>query len=169
MPPVVPRLTISYMERDIITDLYDLNLQEEDPFVKDLDKLREKWLSNQVEEPVEEKFQEAKKNMMDIHSSLQQFVNRIDPGLKEFAGKNERKIQEQIELLERMLKQNLERRHEVELNKFRRLQYALRPLGAPQERVWNVCYYLNQYGLDFVERVTKQSYSWNGTHHVIKL
>ncbi len=107
--------------------------------------------------------------MMDIHSSLQQFVNRIDPGLKEFAGKNERKIQEQIELLERMLKQNLERRHEVELNKFRRLQYALRPLGAPQERVWNVCYYLNQYGLDFVERVTKQSYSWNGTHHVIKL
>lgn len=169
MPPVVPRLTISYMERDIITDLYDLNLKEEDPFVKDLEKLREKWLSNQVEEPVEERFQEAKKNMMDIHSSLRQFVNRIDPGLKEFAGKNERKIQEQIELLERMLKQNLERKHEVELNKFRRLQYALRPLGAPQERVWNVCYYLNQYGLDFVERVTKQSYSWNGTHHVIKL
>lgn len=89
--------------------------------------------------------------------------------MQQFAEKNERKIKEQIELLERMLKRNVEKKHEVELNKFRRLQYALRPLGAPQERVWNICYYLNQFGLDFVERVMKQSYSWNGNHHIIKL
>ncbi|PEP62484.1 bacillithiol biosynthesis cysteine-adding enzyme BshC [Bacillus pseudomycoides] len=169
MPPVVPRLTISYMERDIITDLHDLQLQESDPFVNDIDMLREEWLSNQIEEPIDNQFIEATEKMMDVHTSLQQFVKKIDPGLQQFAEKNERKIKEQIELLERMLKRNVEKKHEVELNKFRRLQYALRPLGAPQERVWNICYYLNQFGLDFVERVMKQSYSWNGNHHIIKL
>ena len=169
MPPVVPRLTISYMERNIITDLYDLHLQESDPFVKDIGEIRENWLSNQIEEPIEEQFLEAKKRMMEIHTSLQQFVKRIDPGLNDFAGENERKIKEQIELLERMLKRNVEKKHEVELNKFRRLQFALRPLGAPQERVWNICYYLNRFGLDFVQRVMEQSYSWDGKHHVIKL
>ena len=32
MPPVVPRLTITYVERDIATDLFDLQLREIDPF-----------------------------------------------------------------------------------------------------------------------------------------
>lgn len=32
MPPVVPRLTITYVERDIATDLFDLQLRESDPF-----------------------------------------------------------------------------------------------------------------------------------------
>lgn len=169
MPPVVPRITISYLERDIATDVKDLQLQESDPFVKNVDKLRENWLSNQIEEPIDERFVGAKKEIMDIHASLQQFVKKIDPGLSEFAGKNELKINEQIELLERMLKKNVEKKHEVQLNKFRHIQCAIRPLGAPQERVWNVCYYLNQFGLDFVERVMENSFSWDGKHHVIKL
>ncbi|WP_243523993.1 bacillithiol biosynthesis cysteine-adding enzyme BshC [Bacillus pseudomycoides] len=169
VPPVVPRLTISYMERDIFTDLHDLRLQERDPFLNDVSMLREEWFSNQIEEPIDKQFIEATERMMDIHTSLQEFVKKVDPGLQSFAEKNERKIKEQIELLERTLKRNVEKKHEVELNKFRRLQYALRPLGAPQERVWNICYYLNQFGLDFVERVMKQSYSWDGKHHVIKL
>lgn len=169
MPPVVPRITITYIERDIATDLHDLQLQESDPFLNNVDKLRENWLSNQIEEPIDERFVEAKKEIIDIHKSLQQFVKKIDPGLSAFAGKNEFKINEQIELLERMLKRNVEKKHEVELNKFRRIQFALRPLGAPQERVWNVCYYLNQFGLDFVDRVMEKSFSWNGKHHVIKL
>lgn len=76
MPPVVPRLTISYMERDIITDLHDLQLQESDPFVNDIDMLREEWLSNQIEEPIDNQFIEATEKMMDVHTSLQQFVKK---------------------------------------------------------------------------------------------
>lgn len=169
MPPVVPRLTITYVERDIATDLFDLQLRESDPFLNDVDKLRENWLSNRVEEPIDDHFEKAKKEITDIHISLQQFVKKIEPGLGAFAGKNELKINEQIELLERMLKRNVEKKYEVQLNKFRRIQFALRPLGAPQERVWNVCYYLNQFGLDFVDRVMKNPFSWDGKHHVIKL
>ncbi|MEK4539780.1 bacillithiol biosynthesis cysteine-adding enzyme BshC [Bacillus sp. FSL R5-0585] len=169
MPPVVPRLTITYVERDIATDLFDLQLREIDPFLNDVDKLRKNWLSNQIEEPIDDHFEKAKKEIADIHTSLQQFVKKIEPGLGAFAGKNELKINEQIELLERMLKRNVEKKYEVQLNKFRRIQFALRPLGAPQERVWNVCYYLNQFGLDFVDRVIENSFSWDGKHHVIKL
>lgn len=159
MPPVVPRLTITYVERDIATDLFDLQLRESDPFLNDVDKLRENWLSNRVEEPIDDHFEKAKKEIADIHISLQQFVKKIEPGLGAFAGKNELKINEQIELLERMLKRNVEKKYEVQLNKFRRIQFALRPLGAPQERVWNVCYYLNQFGLDFVDRVMENPFS----------
>ncbi|MGR5978345.1 hypothetical protein ACT7DJ_10160 [Bacillus cereus] len=59
----------------------------------------------------------------------------------------------------------LRKKYEVQLNKFRRIQFALRPLGAPQERVWNVCYYLNQFGLDFVDRVMENLFL--GTENIM--
>ncbi len=64
MPPVVPRLTMTYIERDIATDLNDLQLQENDPFLHDVDKLRENWLSDQIEEPIDDRFIEAKKKLL---------------------------------------------------------------------------------------------------------
>ncbi len=63
---------------DIATDLYDLQLQDSDPFLNNVDKLREDWLSNQIEEPIDDRFVEAKKEIIDIHTSLQQFVKKID-------------------------------------------------------------------------------------------
>ena len=96
MPPVVPRLTITYMERDIATDLYDLDLQEIDPFLNNIDILRDNWLSNQIEEPIDERFIEAKKKIMDIHTSLQQFVKKIDPGLKSLLGKMNGKLMSKL-------------------------------------------------------------------------
>ena len=96
MPPVVPRITITYIERDIATNLHDLQLQESDPFLNNVDKLRENWLSNQIEEPIDERFVEAKKEIIDIHKSLQQFVKKIDPGLSSFAGKTSSKLMNKL-------------------------------------------------------------------------
>ncbi|MGG0186651.1 bacillithiol biosynthesis cysteine-adding enzyme BshC [Bacillus rhizoplanae] len=169
MPPVVPRLTISYLARDIETDLQDLQLQESEVFNKGITALREKWLSMQVEEPIDNQFTHAAEQIGAIHTSLQQFVQKVNPGLRDFAKKNELKIMQQLELLERTLRVDFERKHEVQLNKFRRIENSLQPLYAPQERVWNICYYLNIYGLDFVERVMKQTFSWTGKQHIIKL
>ncbi|ENQ3104593.1 bacillithiol biosynthesis cysteine-adding enzyme BshC [Bacillus cereus] len=169
MPPVVPRLTISYIERDIETDLQDLQIQESEVFSTGIPALREKWLSKQVEEPIDSHFMNASEQIGAIHTSLQQFVQKVSPGLRDFAKKNELKIMQQLELLERTIQSDLERKHEVQLNKFRRIECSLQPLGAPQERIWNICYYLNVYGLDFVERVMKQTYRWNGKQHIIKL
>ncbi|MCP1124834.1 bacillithiol biosynthesis cysteine-adding enzyme BshC [Bacillus sp. 3103sda1] len=169
MPPVVPRLTISYLARDIETDLQDLQLQESEVFNKGITALREKWLSMQVEEPIDNQFTHAAEQIGAIHTSLQQFVQKVNPGLRDFAKKNELKIMQQLELLERTLRADFERKHEVQLNKFRRIENSLQPLYAPQERVWNICYYLNIHGLDFVERVMKQTFSWTGKQHIIKL
>lgn len=51
------------MWRDIATDLFDLQLREIDPFLNDVDKLRENWLFNQIEEPIDDHFEKAKKKL----------------------------------------------------------------------------------------------------------
>ncbi|MDI5788142.1 bacillithiol biosynthesis BshC [Bacillus licheniformis] len=34
---------------------------------------------------------------------------------------------------------------------FDKIQTSIKPLDAPQERIWNIVYYLNKYGPDFLE------------------
>lgn len=169
MPPVVPRVTISYLERHIEADIRELHLSESDVFVKTIDSMREKWLEENVEESIEQPFAEAMERMRAVHEDLQELVQRVNPALQHFSKKNEQKILEQIQLLERTLQADIKKKYEVQLGKFRRIEHALRPLGAPQERVWNVFYYLNRYGLHFVEQVLDRPFRSDGQHHIIKL
>ena len=50
----------------------------------------------QIEEPIDDRFVEAKKEIMNIHTSLQQFVKEIDPGLSAFAGKMSSKLMNKL-------------------------------------------------------------------------
>ncbi|MEM5593666.1 bacillithiol biosynthesis BshC [Niallia circulans] len=60
-------------------------------------------------------------------------------------------------------------KHEVLVNKFNRIEQNLKPEGSPQERVWNITYFLNKYGMDFIQDVMELPMAFDGTHKVIKL
>ncbi|GAA3323063.1 hypothetical protein GCM10020331_045430 [Ectobacillus funiculus] len=61
-------------------------------------------------------------------------------------------------MLERTLEREIELMHHVQLNKFRRIQMSLQPFGHLQERTWNIWYYLNEYGFDFIPDLLKQPF-----------
>lgn len=169
MPPVVPRVTISYLERHIEADIRELGLSESELFVKKMGSMREEWLVENVEESIEQPFAEAMECIKDAHVGLQELVKKVNPGLQQFAKKNEQKILGQLQLLERTVQAGIEKKYEVQLEKFRRIEYALQPLGAPQERVWNIFYYLNRYGLGFIDELLQHSFSPDGQHYIVKL
>lgn len=169
MPPVVPRLMISYLERGIETDLQELHMSVEDVFRKPVEQMKEQWLAQQVAEPVEETFAEARQQFEETHRTLRELIQNIQPGLSSFAGKNKQKIEEQVDILERTLRREIDLMHNVQLNKFRRIQMSLQPFGHLQERTWGVWYYLNEYGFDFIPELLKLPFSWNGSHSCIRL
>jgi bacillithiol biosynthesis cysteine-adding enzyme BshC len=169
MPPVVPRFMLSYLEGHIASDMIDLGLDVAELFSKKLGEAREAWLAAQVQEPVEETFAQVHEEIMRSHEVARELVERINPSLRSYAYKNQRKIEEQLQLLERMLRKNIEQKHDVSLNKFRRIELSLQPAGGLQERTWNVLYYLNEYGLDWIHHITQLSFTWDDTHKVIKL
>ncbi|MFD3448036.1 bacillithiol biosynthesis cysteine-adding enzyme BshC [Microbacteriaceae bacterium 4G12] len=169
MPPVVPRLMISYIERAIDTDMHDVALTPEDVLLKRIGKLREEWLANQVVVPIAERFTTARKQIEEVHASLRDLAGQVNVGLEGFAEKNQMKIDQQLDILERAIQKDIETKHAVHLNKFRRIEVSLQPAGSLQERVWNICYYLNEYGFDFIPELMKLSFTWDGTYKVIKL
>lgn len=41
------------------------------------------------------------------------------------------------------------------------------PLGKPQERVYNIMYYLNRYGLAWLDELMTVEPDYSGTHRII--
>ncbi|MFX3660934.1 MAG: bacillithiol biosynthesis cysteine-adding enzyme BshC [Ectobacillus sp.] len=169
MPPVVPRLMISYLERNIETDLQDLHITEEEVFTERFSLLREKWLAGHGAESIKESFTAAHVELERIHAQLRELAERVNPTLAQFAGKNKRKLEEQLQILERAIEKDIERKHAAELEKFNRIESSLRPIGLLQERVWNIFYYLNKYGFDFIVQLLELPFSRNASHKVVKL
>lgn len=71
--------------------------------------------------------------------------------------------------MENRLELALLQKHEVVIEKYNRIERRLKPSGSPQERIWNLFYFLNQYGLSFIDELITQSYLFDGSHQVVKL
>lgn len=167
VPPVVPRLQATIVSRSLQTDLADIGLEAADVLSGRLEEAREQWRKETAEVPLAEAFAKAKADIEAAHRPLRALGMEIDRGLEGLVAKNAAIIQSQIEFLQQTLQRALLRKHEAEWRKFWRVETSLRPNGAPQERVWNVFYYVNRYGFDFVEKLSAIGAPENGMHKIV--
>jgi bacillithiol synthase len=167
MPPVVPRLNITFLERSIQTDMEEVGLTVLDVLNGGTEKAKEEWLRHQIQYPLDELFRNAKEGIENIHRPLREIGMEIDRGLESLLMKNANFLQSQIDFLQQTLQGRLEWKYEVELRKFARIEMSLFPNNAPQERTWNVFYYINKYGFDFLQRLLRLEYQWNGMHKIV--
>lgn len=168
MPPVVPRLMITLLERPIESTIGDLGLTIEGALMGELAKAKNNWLSNHTGD-VEHLIADAKKEVEQIHKNIRIAALDIDQGLSDLLVKNADLIQSQFDFLQTTINRRFLQKNEVEINKYNRIETSLIPLGAPQERIWNIFYYLNKYGINFVVELLNLEYKFNWNHKVIKL
>ncbi len=71
--------------------------------------------------------------------------------------------------MENKIQKSIQQKYDVVIKKYEKAENSLRPGGIPQERVWNILYYLNKYGTDFLEELLHFSFDFDGTHKVIKI
>ncbi|MBB6443735.1 bacillithiol biosynthesis cysteine-adding enzyme BshC [Bacillus benzoevorans] len=166
MPPIVPRLNITLLDRSIETDLQELGLKLEEVLLNGTEKRRQEYVASVKDPELEKLFQHTKES---LRSHYQLIENRIDKGLLPLLEKNQNLIVSQIEFMEAKAEAFLETKHEMILNKFKRVENSLRPLGAPQERMLNALQYMNSYGIRFLAGLAKFPYTFDGSHKVIKI
>ena len=94
---------------------------------------------------------------------------QLDKGLIPLIEKNQARLMEQIDFMEGKTEDHLKQKHEFALGKFQRVDHSLRPIGAPQERILNALYYMNQYGIPFLSELAHLNYDFDGKHKVIKI
>ena len=169
MPPIVPRLNITLLERSIETDLDELQLDVSDVILRGVDEERKDFVDSIRDRDLEAVFHTAKDAILQQYGHFHKKTVEIDSSLLPMLRKNESIVLGQLDFMRKKLEDAIRQKHQVTLDKFYRASLALRPEGLPQERLWNVLYYLNKYGLDFVSRLTELDYEFDGTHKLVRI
>jgi len=169
MPPVVPRIQITLIERNIASDLEDLSLS------------LEKVLTQGVEEELEERINrlkdreflgfvaEKREEIFRIYREVAGYALAKDKGLAEIVEKNSRIVLSQLDYLQSKAEQSMLRKHGELLGKYMRIENFLHPLGGFQERCWNVFYFINLYGFSLIDELMELPLDFSGRHHAVKL
>ncbi|NHC39623.1 bacillithiol biosynthesis cysteine-adding enzyme BshC [Bacillus sp. MM2020_1] len=168
MPPIVPRLNITILDRSVETDVAELHLNLADVLSGGTEKGRHQFLESIKDKEVESLFSITKDQLVKQYRQLEAKTLELDRGLLPLLKKNESYLIKEIEFLEKKLDESVRLKHDNIIKKYARVDLALRPDGFPQERVWNIFYYLNQYGLNFINDLMAGSFEFDGRHKVMK-
>jgi bacillithiol synthase len=169
MPPIVPRLNITILDRSVETDVAELHLNLEEVLSVGTDKGRQQFLEAIKDKEVESLFSITKDQLVKQYRQIEAKTAQLDRGLLPLFKKNEGYLLKEIDFLEKKLDEAVRLKHDNMIKKYARVDLALRPDGFPQERVWNVFYYLNQYGLNFINDLMTGRFEFDGRHKVMKI
>ncbi|CAG9619812.1 bacillithiol biosynthesis cysteine-adding enzyme BshC [Sutcliffiella rhizosphaerae] len=169
MPPVVSRISLSFLERDIESAMQDIEESLQDILMSGLEEKKKAWLNQEELHQMNENLSNFQQQYGEVHKKFREVGNAMEPHLEHVFEKNWRLIDRQFDFIQRLIERSAYEKHEHIMKKFEKVELALRPGKMPQERVWNIYYFINKYGMDFVQRLCELPLDHNGKHKVIRL
>lgn len=169
MPPIVPRLNLTFIERAVESDIHDLDLTIEEVLRNGTASAVTNFFASVKDAELEEQFIQMKVQVSEQYKIIEEKLSKLDRGLLPLLAKNETKLLEQIDFMQNRIDNSIQQRHAITFQKFNRIENSLRPNGSPQERIWNVFYFLNKYGFTMIDDVLDLPFEFDGLHKVIKL
>jgi bacillithiol biosynthesis cysteine-adding enzyme BshC len=169
MPPVMPRLSITYVDRQTEKNAKKFNLPLEQLVNQGVGEFRNDWLSAKTKPPISELASDVRRAIDEAHKPLRELANEIRSDIADLSEKNLFYLFRDIEFLERKMNQAVEEKYKQELEMLDGLELVLRPEGGLQERMWNPLPLVNKQGLDWLKEVLKQPFSFEEEHYFIYL
>lgn len=168
MPLILPRMSFTIVDGTSQKYMAKYNLTFQD-IQERLDTKREDWLSEQSDLDLDQRFRETKESFNQLYEPLLQELASLQSGLAKLGESNKAKILDQMDFLLNKTKAALEQQHSASLRQWDLLTHSIVPLGRPQERVYNIFYYLNQYGMSLIDDLMSVPYDDSGIHRAIYL
>ncbi|MDQ0184929.1 bacillithiol biosynthesis cysteine-adding enzyme BshC [Cytobacillus sp. FSL R5-0569] len=169
MPPLVPRLNFTILERAIESEMTELGLQLEDVLMNGTEERKNQFLQSVQSKERDEILSELQAKIEESYKQLLAYTSEKEKGMYPLVEKNQALVQKQIAFIQTKFKQSTEQKYTNILSKFDRIQSSVKPDGIPQERVWNGLYFINKYGLSFFSRILDHELPFDGTHKVMKV
>ncbi|TYS91043.1 bacillithiol biosynthesis cysteine-adding enzyme BshC [Rossellomorea aquimaris] len=167
MPPVVPRLNITIVEREIEKRIQDLQLTLHGVITEGVSTSRNAFWKSLERPDLEFEMKEIQEELQRKYEKIREKAVSIDQGLHPIIDKNLEFHLSQFDYLRNKVDKALKDKNSLTFNQFMKVENSIRPNEGPQERTWNVLYFLNKYGPDFVKDLTLLEFTFDGTHKVI--
>ena len=167
MPPVVPRLNITIVEREIEKRIQELQLTLQGVITEGVTTARDVFWKSLERPGLEGEMNDIQEELTQKYERIREQAVSIDQGLAAIIEKNLDFHHSQFDYLRKKINKALKDRHSLTFSQFMKVENSIRPNEGPQERTWNVLYFLNKYGPSFVNDLTLQDFTFDGTHKVI--
>lgn len=169
MAPVIPRLQVTYLEHPIQKKLHQYQLQYEEVVTAGIEPMKKAFLDERSPTHLFNAVETTIEDIRNKYDDLLKIFSEYDRGLLPVIHKNEKFVIDQLHFLEEHTWNHLEKKNEKALQDLDYLEAALYPFGGLQERIWNVCYFINQYGFEWVHQILAQELESGGNHYVISI
>lgn len=169
MPPVMPRLNITILERTVAKRIEELSLSLQEVVRNGVSHVRNEFLDSLKPNELEGELQEIETYLMAKYEGIKKEASAVDSNLESIVDKNLEIHRKQFEFLRKRTEKSIRDKNERQLSRFDLIENSIRPNGGPQERTLNILYYMNRFGPDFVNRLTDLPFTFDGTHKVVHL
>ncbi len=168
MPVLVPRASFTFLEPAVqrLLQKYGLTLRD---ICSGKHLLREKMAARFLPPDLTASFQKASAGLTESLNALQTSLAKLDPTLADAAANSGRKMHYQLSTLERKAAQSAQNRTEQVERDALRLENALYPQKALQERVYSGINYLARYGPSLLDQIYSQVSTQCSNHQVALL
>lgn len=167
MPPVMPRLSMTLLDRQnekwLRRHLIDIEKAVNEGVTED----KSKWIAMQSYPPIEELADEVKRAIERAHRPLKEKAHEIRDDIGQIAEKNLFYLFRDVEFLQERMADALEEKHGRELEVFDQIDLRIHPEGGLQERIWNILPFANDHGPGLPKQLLTVEYDWRKAHHVI--
>jgi bacillithiol synthase len=167
IPPVVPRLSITIIEREVAKKLDSLGLSLTQVLIQGVSQKREEYWNSIKVPSLEREIAELEQLLQQKYTHIREKSERIDRGLNQIVDKNLSIHLYQFDYLRKRTDKALKEKHQKTFSDFAKVENCLRPNNGPQERTWNTVYFLNKYGEGFIRDLTSLKIDFDGTHKVV--
>ncbi|WBL50595.1 bacillithiol biosynthesis cysteine-adding enzyme BshC [Bacillus altitudinis] len=169
MAPVLPRLHVTILERHIDKKLPIRELSVEKVLTKGVKEKKDAHFQQSLPDSFVQSVQHAKRELANVHEAMRQEALEIEPSFEQLLDKNAKFIEDQLQFVYQKVAKRVEEKEGYILRDFERIENSLKPLEAPQERIWNIMYFLNKYGPEFFKTFKNLPFSFQNKQQIVKL
>ncbi len=168
MPVIYPRVSVSVLEAKVQKVLGKHALDVSD-FGKDLDRLFQRVVLQEMDTDVEAMFKEAGRHLHQAINELKPKIEQVDRTLVRSAEATRAGLIKEMDKLKGRVVRAEKQNHDQVRAQLEKAAVNLYPGGKPQERALSVLYFLNKYGLNFLAVLNDQLSLDTAAHQVVEL
>ncbi|WP_158211770.1 bacillithiol biosynthesis cysteine-adding enzyme BshC [Alkalihalobacterium alkalinitrilicum] len=169
MPPIVPRLSITLLEKKHSEWLEKKGIMINEALSNPLSKMRDEWYEKQKKWDIEKVATDVKLQIENVHNPLRQIAGQLDETSEKLANKNIQILLDQIDVLYQKLERQQKEKYKYEFMKYDAVEQMVFPNQKPQERIYNIFQFINQFGFELIDQVKAQEINVNRYHKIIEL
>lgn len=167
MPPVVPRLSFTYVDRSLKKKLDKRCISCTEAINSGVNHLKINWIASQYEPPVTKMVEQLKESLNELHEPLRKIAFDIRADLGALAEKNLSYLFKEIDYLHDKIHQGIEDKYAHDLKEFDLIHQLLCPFGLLQERIWNPFVWMNEHGPYFITDLLQEECSFTEDHYLV--